>query len=159
MKLNKTIVSLALVGATVAGSANAAELVVASGSSKASGVEVVSLDVMTEGNARGLQAILQLPKGAKVSTDGCLASLPKGFQGECRASGGEVSLMLFAFNNQTLPSGLVELGTIKVSGHKLGSEVKVANFKVVDAAGKPISSSTTVAGGRDVLRREQQSRK
>lgn len=130
--------------------ANAADELLVTGGAAKGGSALVALDMATDGQSRGFQAVLTLPKGAKADTSKCLSALPAGFQGVCKQNGSEVRMMAFAFDNRTLPAGVVSIGTIALSG---AGEAKLAvtNFEAVDASGAERTVSSTVTmdnGGR-----------
>lgn len=126
------------------------ELTLTAEQSKAGGLTMIAVDVVSDGVARGVQARIGLPKGVKVDTSKCLSKAPAGFQGVCEFNQGEVRLMLFAFDQRALPSGLVELGELKVSGQIQGqSAVKVVDFQIVDAQGASVPVKSSVSLGTD----------
>lgn len=145
--MNRNMLLAALLGSgLLVGSATGAELVV-TGASEGT-TSMFSMDVMASGTERGVQARIALPEGVKVDTSACLKALPAGFQGSCGFSEGEVRLMAFAFDDRKLPAGLLELGVIKVTGMTKGDgDVAVTDFQVVDSAGAPLQSKSTVSFG------------
>lgn len=149
--MNRNFLLSAFIGSAMvcaSGAAAAAELIVTGDASKAGNTSMFSMDLLSDGDARGVQARIALPKGVKVDTSGCLSALPSGFQGTCDFKQGEVRLMAFSFEDRKLPAGLLELGMIKVSGPMKGdADLRVADFQVVNAAGKSIQSKSTVAFG------------
>ena len=148
MKNKTLLIGLVASASLCCGAAGAAELLVTGGSSKAGNTSMISVDFVSEGDSRGLQARIALPKGVKADTSNCLKSLPQGFQGICEFNQGEVRLMAFAFDDRKLPAGLLELGVIKVSGQVRGeSGLNVVDFQSVDSAGKPLPSKATVSFG------------
>lgn len=146
----KSIVAAVVVSAFGSiSAAQADELLLTAESSKSGQVTMIGVDVASDGSARGIQARIAVPKGSVADTTKCLSNLPTGFQGVCEFNGGEVRLMVFAFDQRTLPTGLVELGTIKVTGQLQGqAALVVADFQVVDGSGTALPSKSTVSFDR-----------
>jgi hypothetical protein len=148
MKFQKAVLAAASSALLVVGSVGASELVVTAETNASRNVTMMSLDLVSDGISRGIQARVAVPKGATVDTAKCLTALPEGFQGVCSFSEGEIRLMAFAFDNRALPSGLVELGVVKVTGQlKGGAGLKVVDFQAVDAAGANIPAKASVEFG------------
>lgn len=148
--------------ATFATAASAGDLLLTVGSAKAGGNSPASLDVITDGSVRGIQAQIAVPKGAKVDTSSCLSSLPQGFQGVCTFKGGEVRLMVYAFEQITLPSGVTSLGMLQFSGlagAKGDSGIVVRDFQTADMKGVTTAANATVSvDGADVDARSRGNR-
>lgn len=147
--MNRNLLMIGILACMVA-SANVAaeELLVTGASNKAGNVSMLSLDLATDGESRGIQARISVPKGVRVDTTNCLSGLPQGFQGVCEFNQGEIRVMAFAFDDRKLPAGLVGLGTIQISGRMPGdAELKVVDFQSVNSTGKPLPSKSTVSVG------------
>lgn len=70
----------------------------------------------TDVQASALSFILKYPAGLQVDTTTCLQELPDGFQGGCRASNGELRVILYHPSNAPLPATL--LGSVIFLGEK-----------------------------------------
>lgn len=142
--MKKVTMLLCAAAAAISFSAGSAELVLVGGQSKAGGQKVstaISLDIFSEGDVRGFDAIIPLPKGVKADTSQCLANLPAGFVGRCAFSEGEVAIIAVAQEKITLPHGVNSIGKILLSGGAVSKSMGV-KFNFVDIDGK---ESTSIA--------------
>lgn len=98
------------------------ELILASDSVSKRGAQVISLDLLSDGQAAGVEARInvQAPKGARVDTSNCAKSAPSSHIASCVYNGKEVVVLLYSMKNESLPSGMIDLGTIHVEGVRAG---------------------------------------
>ena len=132
-----------LAGVALSLPVHSAELILTGAQGKAArtgGNTSVSIDIVSDGNLRGFDAIIPVPKGAKVDTSKCLAGAPSGFQTRCVFNGTEVVVVAVSPEKKGLPAGIHPIGTIKISGVALPKSLKV-EFNAIDAHGKELNSS------------------
>lgn len=98
------------------GSASAAELLLTGNSTAKKGGSTYALDIVSDGDVRGFDFIIPVPKGAKVDVSKCLSSLPKGFQGVCKHNEGEIAGIAISMEPKTLPAGVHSIGVVTISG-------------------------------------------
>lgn len=140
MFMKKTIYVLALLG--FAGSAMSAELLMTdSGLSKARNAgSTLALDIVSDGDVAGFDLIIPVPKGVKVNTARCLASLPAGFQGVCKHNEGEIAVIAVSMNRQALPAGVHSIGMLSISGGKIARNATM-KFNAVGADAESLTST------------------
>jgi len=144
MFIQRIIAAAACVG--FLGSAVGAELLVTDGGmAKSRNPSTnVALDIVSDGDIRGFDIIIPVPKGVKVNTSRCLASLPAGFQGMCKHNEGEVAVIAISMEPKTLPAGIHSIGTISISGGKLARRANV-QFNAVGIDAKSLSSNVQMS--------------
>lgn len=99
------------------GSVSAAELLVTGDSNaKRGGATAYALDIVSDGDVRGFDFIIPVPKGAKVDVSKCLSALPSGFQGVCKHNEGEIAGIAISMEPRVLPAGVHSIGVVTVSG-------------------------------------------
>ena len=145
MKLIKSAAALlCMVG--FSSSAFAAELLIVDSAAKSrGGSSAISLDIVSQGDVRGFDFIIPVPKGAKVDASKCFATLPKGFQGRCQFNekDSEISGIAFAAEKITLSEGVHSLGTISISGRDAAKSLKV-QFHAAGVDAKSLPSSVNM---------------
>lgn len=109
---------------------------------KAGGRSQLALDFVNSSNATAFEFEIAVPKGAKIDTAGCLSELPSSHTGACQFSAktGRVIVMVYSNANEALPSGVVPLGRISVSGSS--EAARVEKVLVSDPSGKPLTAGT-----------------
>ena len=140
MSIKNTILVAALMA--LVGSASAAELLMTdSGLSKARNAgSTLALDIVSDGDVAGFDLIIPVPKGVKVNTAKCLASLPAGFQGVCKHNEGEVAVIAVSMNLQALPAGVHSIGTLSISGGQV-ARTATMKFNAVGVDAKSLTST------------------
>lgn len=127
MFIKKLLIAAAAVG--FLGSATGAELLLTDDGMAKTARNVpssIALDIVSDGDISGFDMIIPVPKGVKVNTSRCLASLPTGFQGVCKHNEGEVAVIAISMDSKALPAGVYSIGTVSISGGKM---VHTANIK------------------------------
>lgn len=128
--------------------AHADELVLTPGAGKG-GVEQVSIDFVTNGDAVAFQFNIRLPKGvdaSQVDLKSCVADLPKSHRGQCSVAKGQVIGLVANDDNSPFSAGVVPVGKISIkaadraSFNRRGGGMEVAKFLVSDKDANPISS-------------------
>lgn len=152
MSIRKMICAGLFVGSLAAmQAAAAAELVVynvAQAKGRNSG-NVLQLDLNTAGNVSGFNFIVRLgmAEGTKLDLSKCVGSLPAGFSGECRVTGGDVYVFAMANGRETLPAGEVQVGSIEFGGAslaKLRGAVTIDSLELADVDGNSISATAVL---------------
>lgn len=140
MFMKKTILVAALLG--FAGSAMSAELLMTdSGLSKSrSAGSTLALDIVSDGDVVGFDLIIPVPKGIKVNTAKCLASLPAGFQGVCKHNEGEIAVIAVSMNREVLPAGIHSIGMLSLAGGKVARNATM-KFNAVGVDGESLTST------------------
>jgi len=130
-------------GAVAADSAN--KLIIVGDQSKAAD-SFYSLDFQSDGNATALELRLQVAGGkrVKVDTRSCAKSLPKSHTGSCVFNGKELVVLVYSERNALLPVGLLDLGTVRISGVTNKKAIAVSSFIAGSPSGQAVSSSTSV---------------
>lgn len=128
------------------------ELILASDSVSKKGAQVISLDLLSDGQAAGVEARInvQAPKGARVDTSNCAKAAPKSHIASCVYNGKEVVVLLYSMKNESLPSGMIDLGTIHVEGVRAGvakaaATPVVTKFLAAAADGNVVDSKVHAA--------------
>lgn len=144
VSLSASILFLGL--ASSAAGASPYELVMTASKSSA-GSGGLAFDVISDGTATGLEIRVDmgLAEGAKakVDTSGCAKSLPSSHAGSCVFNGKEVVILVYSNNNDLLPTGSIDLGTVYFSGSASGlaKGPAVTSFIAGSPDGKPVGSS------------------
>lgn len=141
----KKLISAALIGFLATGaSAFAADgddqVLLSLGSSKAS--SALSIDIASSGQTSAFSFVIPLPAGVKADTSSCLAKLPKDFKGGCKFVDGEIRVIAFSEKLGTLPSGVNQVGMVRLSGLKDASGLKAHHVELSNASGEAISSKS-----------------
>jgi hypothetical protein len=141
--MNARIVT-ALMGLSLAGAASGSELIVVSGEAK--GGQVLSLDFVADGSATALEARLDIGAGEamKVDTSGCARSLPKSHLGSCVFNGKELVVIVYSMSNAPLPPGMVDLGTVSISGGQMAKKAMVSSLVVAAPDGQAVESKSSI---------------
>lgn len=128
------------------GSASAAELLLTgnAGLAKRGAASAIALDIVSDGDVRGFDFIISVPKGAKVDTSKCLASLPAGFQGVCKHNEGEIAGIAISMDPKPLPAGVHSIGMVSISGVRMAKKLDV-QFTAADVNAVQIKSSVGVS--------------
>lgn len=132
-----------LVGMMLSSVASANEFVVTS--AKARGSQAIGLDFVNEGEATALQLRFNLNKDAKVDLSKCVAALPATHSGQCAVSGDILTVLVYSDENALLPTGLVSIGSVSMSGRdsKAVTKVTLKEALAFDVSGNEIKSSHT----------------
>lgn len=146
-----SIFALALAFGAV-GNVNAADLLVTTGSAKASGV--VSLDIVSDGDVSGFNFSISTGKAkfSEANLSKCVADLPAGFDGACRLTNGTIYVFAMAKGLATLPKGTVSVGTIMLPSRELqkagatAADLKVDLVEFVDVNGRSLATTKFVNG-------------
>lgn len=128
--------------------ASANDLALTSDSSKRGGT-THSIDFFSSGNAAGLEVRLDVAGGDGVSVDvtKCASALPKSHVGSCVFNGKEVVILVYSMQNAALPEGIIDLGSVSVSGGPAKrAGLSVSKFIAANLDG-PVE--TRVVGGSD----------
>lgn len=140
-----SVVALAML---VSPSIEAADLLVTQGGDASkSGRVSVALDIASDGEVSGFQFILRSGEEMKlgsVDLSKCLADLPKGFDGQCRQNKDGIYFFAMATGKDTLPAGVVSLGSLSLPGSEAKSEFVVDQLQMINADAQIISSSNQV---------------
>jgi len=142
--MNTKMICSAALAVAMCTTAGAAELLLTQGVAKKGATTSIALDVVSDGDVRGIDFVIPVAKGMKVNTSQCLSALPKGFQGMCKFNGTEVAGMVFSLSPQTLPRGIHSIGSITFSGRSLPKSGLSVQFNAVDTNAKTINSKVTV---------------
>lgn len=148
MKIKSLVAAGLVVFAFSSSAAIADELLITSDSaSKRGGAQLISLDLMSDGLASGVEVRIDIPaaKGARVDTSNCAKMLPKTHVGSCVFNGKEVVVLLYSMKNSILPSGMIDLGTISIETNsnarsRAGTKPKVTSFISAAPGGKQIEA-------------------
>lgn len=147
--MKSTIISsLVFAGLMSAASVASADelLVTGAASEKARGTSHIALDIVSDGQTRGFDFVIQVPKGAKVDTTKCMSALPKGFQGSCQFNGTEITGLAFSWEPIVLEKGVHSIGTVSISGVTLqGRNAPVVTFSAADVKAQPLNSAAKVS--------------
>lgn len=142
--MNTKLICCAVLAAATFSTAGAAELLLTQGAAKNRATTSIALDIVSDGDVRGIDFVIPVAKGMKVNTSRCLSALPEGFQGMCKFNGTEVAGMVYSVSPLTLPKGIHSIGSITFSGRNLPASGLSVQFNAVDTNAKTINSKVTV---------------
>lgn len=128
-----------------AASSRSNNLIVVGDQSKSS-TSLYSLDFQSDGTATALELRLQVGgnEKTKVDTKACAKSLPKTHSGSCVYNGKELVVLVYSERNALLPQGLLDLGTVRISGYSNNKAVTVTSFIAGSPDGQAVSSAASV---------------
>ncbi|HRQ64757.1 MAG TPA: hypothetical protein PKZ76_07840 [Xanthomonadaceae bacterium] len=121
------------------GSASANELFVTS--AKSAGGQAFALDINSSGTATALQIRVAVGEGLKVDLSKCVSGLPGTHSGACGYRNGKVTVLVHSETNEMLPSGMLSIGSIAVSGAS-AKELSVVELLAFDRNGNEVSISS-----------------
>ena len=142
-KLNTVIVAALLGAAATSVSAN--EVLVTA--QPANSATMLSFDVVPTSEVAGFQFTITHPKitDASVDAKSCVADLPRGLTGMCKAANGELGVIVFSPNIEALPKGgVVPVGTVRLNGIP-SDEVQVTKVIFADSEGTEVQATGRVA--------------
>lgn len=152
MKFHTILIASATLLLMASSSAFSDELIVASDAAAKKGSQAISFDLMSEGQAAGIEARvnIQAPKGARVDVSNCAKKVPQSHVASCVYNGKEVVILLYSMKNENLPAGMIDLGIIQVEGagrslSKATVAPVVSKFVAAAASGDVIDSKIHVA--------------
>lgn len=140
----KFLVAAILAGSVCTASAN--EVLVTAQPAK--GATLLSFDVAPTGEVAGFQFTIKDPRISEksVDTSACVADLPKGVTGICKAADGELGVIVFSPAVQALAKdSVLAVGSIRIKGAAEG-DPQVANVVFSDRAGKPLPGTGKIEG-------------
>ena len=135
------ILALVVASFALVGTASANELVVTAGKAKAA--SVLSLDMVSSGDAAAFQAVIEtgIKDASLVDLSGCVTAInAAGRSGSCAFKDGQVRLAVFSADGSTLPKGAVSIGKIVLK--TAGAATSVSNFEAFDKVGYNVAAST-----------------
>ncbi len=144
MNISRMIFVAAAVACGV-GSASAAELLLTGDSNAKKGGSTYALDIVSDGDVRGFDFVIPVPKGAKVDVSKCLSALPKGFQGVCKHNEGEIAGIAISMEPKTLPAGVHSIGVVTISGAARASKNLEVQFNAAGMEAQVLSSKVGVS--------------
>lgn len=147
MKINMIAYALAVFGALTVVPAQADELLLGSNNATKAGSQEVSLDLLAEGKATGIEIRVQIPggKAMRVDTSKCAKNPPKTHNASCVFNGQEVVVLLYSATNASLPAGMLNLGSFSIQskGRAAGNAApKVTSFIAAAADGTTVATKT-----------------
>jgi hypothetical protein len=122
------------------------ELLVVDGGLTKSG-RTFSLDFNSDGRGTAIEARMDVgaeAKGSRVDVSKCVAKLPATHTGSCVFNGKEVVILVYSATNALLPAGMIDLGTVSVSGGnsaELAKGIRVTSFIVAAPDATELRSS------------------
>lgn len=142
-------ISRLICAATVAvfglGTASAAELLLTGNAAAKKGASTYALDIVSDGDVRGFDFVIPVPKGAKVDVSKCLSALPAGFQGVCKHNEGEIAGIAISMEPKTLPAGVHSIGVVTISGADRASKKLEVQFNATGMDAQALSSKVGVS--------------
>jgi hypothetical protein len=132
-KLTKFASAVGLVCSFACAPAIANELLLVDSGLSKSG-RVFSLDFNSDGRGTAIEARIDVgatEKGVGVDVSKCAGKLPATHTGSCVFNGKEVVILVYSATNALLPAGMIDLGTVSVSGSagaELAKGMRVTSF-------------------------------
>jgi hypothetical protein len=141
----KAFVALVTLG-LLAGSAQAAELVVSTETAKGGG-SVVAFDATSNGEVVGINFKLVVPglNEKSVNLSRCVADLPKNWTGGCSALKGGIYVIAYSEDLKPMPPGVFSIGSVSFSAlAKDGAKPTIDEFYVSGPQGENVASGARV---------------
>jgi hypothetical protein len=112
-----------------------------------------SLDFNSDGRGTAIEARIDVgaeAKGSRVDVSKCVVKLPASHTGSCVFNGKEVVILVYSATNALLPAGMIDLGTVSVSGGtgaELAKGMRVTSFIVAAPDATELRSSVVADSG------------
>jgi len=137
--------AVAALSVNAASTSSSNNLIVVGDQSKAS-ASLYSLDFQSDGTATALELRMNVEASEKVKIDtsNCVKRLPKSHSGSCIFNGKELVVLVYSERNSLLPTGLIDLGTVKIFGLRNNKAVTVGTFIAGSPDGQAVNASASV---------------
>ena len=145
----KTVIALATVflAFTVSSTTAFADDLIVSTNTAKNATQIVGLDLLSEGSAAGIEVRLNVnaQKGMSVDTSNCAKAMPKSHNWSCVYNGKEVVILGYSMKNESIPAGMLNLGSFSIEGKPSARSQKsaapvVTSFIAAEAGGKQLDT-------------------